>query len=382
MTGNASRRQVLGWGLAAGAASIAPAQALLTGPSLHALAQARGVRFGSAVGAGAAGSLAGSFHDPAYLQLLRDECGLLVHENELKWYVVRPGPDTFDFGPADQIMDFAQSAGMAVRGHTLLWNRAEFTSDWIGAHEFGSRPASAAERMITEHIRTVVAHYRGRIGSWDVVNETIDPDTGQMRDTVFTRLLGERLLDIAFNAVREADPQAQLVYNDYMGWDDGQERHRDGVYALLQGLTERGAPINALGVQSHIWAGSSGAPFSMARDETWREFLTAVTALDLDLLVTEFDVNDTNLPYDFASRDQAVAELAEHYLTLMLSYPETKDVLVWGMADRYSWLQTLWPRPDGEPKRPCPYDEAFRPKPLRDAIARALMNAPQRAAGQ
>jgi endo-1,4-beta-xylanase len=348
---------------------------------LTALAQAKGLRFGSAVGADAPGSLAGSFHDPRYRQLLTRECGLLVHENALKWYAMRPGLEAFDFTQADLVMDFAAREGLQVRGHTLLWNRAEFTPEWLRTHDFGTRPASAAEQLLVGHIRRVVERYRGRIRSWDVVNETIDPDTGQMRDTLFTRLLGERAIDIAFHAVREADPQAELVYNDYMGWDDGQARHREGVLRLLQTMKERAVPLDALGVQSHIWANPSDSQtgFDPGRDSLWRDFLDDVTGLGLNLLVTEFDVNDTTLAYDIEARDQAIADLTEHYLGLMLAYPQTRDVLVWGMADPYSWLQKLWPRPDGEPKRPTPYDDNFAAKPMRDAIARAFINAPARA---
>ena len=213
-----------------------------------------------------------------------------------------------------------------------------------------------------------------------MVNETVDPETGELRDTVFSRLLGERVTDIAFHAAREADPDAQLVYNDYMGWDTGQSRHRDGVMRLVDGMVERGVPIDALGVQSHIWAspGERSDGFDPARDARWHDFLTAITRLDLDLAVTEFDVNDTRLAYEIAERDADISALAEHYLSLMLSYPQTRDVLVWGMADPYSWLQNLWPRPDGEAKRPSPYDANFRPKPLRAAIARALQSAPAR----
>ena len=375
-----SRRQALGMGLAATAVVATPLRAQGAATPLKSLAQARGIRFGSSVGAGAANSLAGSIHDPAYRDLLRRDCGVLVHENELKWYVLRTEPTGFNFDPADRIMQFAHENDLGVRGHTLLWNRAEFTPAWLQSHDFGTRPASAAEELITTHIRTVMERYRGRIYSWDVVNETIDPETGELRDTVFSRLLGERVMDIAFNAAREADPRAQLVYNDYMGWDNGQDRHRDGVMRLVDGMATRGTPIDALGVQSHIWAAPNERldGYDPDRDARWRDFLTGITRLDLELAVTEFDVNGTNLPFDIEERDAEIAALAEHYLTVMLSYTQTRDLLVWGMADHYSWLQNLWPRPDGEPKRPSPYDASFRAKPLRAAIANALENAPAR----
>ncbi|WP_300544906.1 endo-1,4-beta-xylanase [Maricaulis sp.] len=380
MTTGLNRRQALA--LTAGGLAVCAAPGLLAqeGPSLHELARTKGMRFGTAVGMGRPGTLTGAFSDPAYRAIVQRECGILVHENALKWYVLRPDEETYFFTPADTLVDFATENGLAVRGHTLLWNREEFSPAWVNNYDFGSRPASEAERLVREHIATVVAHYRGRITSWDVINETIDPRTGRLRETSLTRHLGENIVDIAFDATREADPGGELVYNDYMSWEAGHEMHQEGVLRLLEGMRERGVPIDALGVQSHIGSGNfdESTGFDTARDEHWRGFLDGVTGLDLDLLITEFDVHDKNLPYDIESRDTAVADLARRYLDLMFSYPQTKDVLCWGLCDRYSWLQNLWPRSDGEAKRPTPFDADYRPKPLYDAIAAAFQAAAPR----
>ena len=96
------------------------------------------------------------------------------------------------------------------------------------------------------------------------------------------------------------------------------------------------------------------------------------------LIITELDVHDKGLPADIGERDRATADLAHAYLDLMLGYSQLGDIMAWGMCDRYSWLQGRSPRPDGLPKRPCPYDADFRPKPLREAIAAALQNATSR----
>lgn len=342
--------------------------------SLHRLAQAKGMRFGTAVGMGQAGTLTGAFGDPDYHALVERECGILVHENALKWYVLRPDADTYFYDPADRLVDFASEQNMAVRGHTLLWNREEYSPAWVNNYNFGSRPGAEAERLVVDHVRAIVARYRGRITSWDVINETIDPSTGRLRETSLTRHLGENIIDIAYHATREADPDGEIVYNDYMSWEAGHETHQEGVLRLLEGMVERGVPIDALGVQSHIGSGNydTSVGFDTARDDHWRGFLDQVTGLGLDLAITEFDVHDKNLPYDIESRDQAVAELARRYLDLMFSYPQTRDVLVWGLSDRYSWLQNVWPRSDGAAKRPTPYDADFRAKPLRAAIAAAF----------
>jgi len=359
--------------------------------SLNALAAKKGLLFGSCLGTSPSsispsvafeGAHSKSFDDPAIRALTVSQCGMMVPENELKWYVLRPSPGEFDFRRADILMTFAEQNGLAVRGHTLLWNSEKWFPSWLATHDFGARPHAEAEQLLRDHIATVCGRYGRRIFSWDVVNETIDPDTGKMRDTVFTRYLGPETIDIAFHAAREAAPRAQLVYNDYMSWGPGNAKHRAGVLDLLERLKKNGVPVDALGVQSHIGPGATDAGASFGADDQreWRQFLDAVKGMGLDIVITEFDVGDQTLPADIAVRDRAVAALGRDYFDLMLSYPELRYVMAWGLADRYSWLENRWPRADGMPKRPCPYDDNDRPKPLREAIADAFRAAPARAA--
>lgn len=377
-----SRRQALGSALAA-AASAAAARAgaapgaLFSGPSLDALARAKGLRFGSATSVGQGGGLA----NPDYAAVLLAECGLLVPENEMKMYAVRPNAQTFDFSRADRLMAFAAAHGLEVRGHNLLWHNTKWLPKWVQDYDFGPRPATAAEALLVEHVTTVCRHFGDRLRSWDVINETIDPATGEMRETVFTRYLGDRVIDIAFHAARAALPDCQLVYNDYMEWEAGNERHRAGVLKLLERLKRDKVPVDALGLQSHIGGdsdllGAAGRP----QAEAWRRFLTDATATGVDLLITEFDVNDRDFPSDPAKRDAEIAAYAGDYLDVTLSFPELRAMLAWGMVDRFSWLNARSPRADGLPKRPCPYDADYRPKPLREAIAKSLAAAPMRAA--
>ncbi|WP_306286142.1 endo-1,4-beta-xylanase [Sphingomonas sp. Ant20] len=95
-------------------------------------------------------------------------------------------------------------------------------------------------------------------------------------------------------------------------------------------------------------------------------------------MITELDVRDNSLPADFTVRDQAVADFTRGYLDVMLAYPQLRDVLLWGMTDRYSWIEGFEPRKDKARRRPCPYDAAFKPKPMYTAIAAALAAAPPR----
>lgn len=381
--GDPSRRDLMGLGLAAGAAAFAPSLARARAPSLAALAKAKGLRFGSAVGAGPVGSLTGSFEDARYRQVLADECGVLVPENELKWYVLRPDAKTFAFERADRIAAFAKGNDIALRGHTLLWHHPKWFPDWLKTHDFGTGPARAANAraMLVDHIDKVCAHYP-QIDSWDVVNETVDPEDGSIRRTVLSDAMGQdQVLDVAFHAARTAAPKARLVYNDYMGWEAGNEAHRAGVLKLLEGFRKRGTPVDALGIQSHLGTEDPAAASGLGgpQERQWRAFLDEATGMGYDLLITEFDVNDKKLPADRAARDTAVASVAKAYLDLMLDYRQTKEVLAWGMVDKYSWLQGFTPRPDGLALRPTPYDDAYKPKALREAIAAAFRAAPSRA---
>lgn len=347
---------------------------------LHAAAKAKGMRFGSAVSAG--NDQSGSFRNPQYAKLLQRDCGLLVAENEMKWQALRPGPDAFNFGPFDAIVAFAEKNALAIRGHTLLWHRPQWQPAWLEAYDFGATPVREAERLLTTHIKTVTDRYRGKILSYDVVNETVLEDS-TLAQTALSRAIGgtETLVDLAFHTAREQLPDAELVYNDYMSWEPGNEKHRAGVLKLLEGFKKRNVPVDALGVQSHIridtYDPSTGTGPKQERE--WRQFIDEVTAMGYHLLMTEFDVNDQALPADIASRDQSVAAYAKGYLDLMFSYPQLKDVLAWGLCDSYSWLQQFQPtRTDGQPKRPCPYDSEFKPKPLHTVLAQAFASAPAR----
>jgi endo-1,4-beta-xylanase len=338
------------------------------GLSLNALALAKGMRFGSAVSDGAGGS----FDNANYARLLQADCGLVVPERELKWQALRPRGDQFDFAAFDRIMAAAQAHGMAVRGHTLLWQKSRWMPSWVESHDFGANPAAEAERLLRAHITTVCARYLGRIRSYDVVNEAVVHEDGTLAETALSRAMGgaEALLDLAFRIAREAAPNAQLVYNDYMSWEPGNEAHREGVRKLLAGFRRRNVPVDALGVQSHL------VPRDPPQEKAWRQFINEVTAMHFDILITEFDVNDQWLARDIAVRDRAVADYARAHLDLMFSYPQLKDMLVWGMCDKASWLQYFPPfRSDGQPKRPCPYDSDYRPKQLRGAIAAAFSSA-------
>jgi endo-1,4-beta-xylanase len=373
----------LGLGLSACAAGVPPlgsSSAAAEGESLKALANRSGRRFGSALAWGAPGADRGSFANPAYAAILERECELLVPENELKWqWTRRTGATAYDFRQMDAIMDYSTRHGFKMRGHTLLWYPPQWYPEWLTKHDFGPQPATGAAAMLTDHVRTVTRRYGTRIYSYDVVNEAVEPETGQIRDTVITKAMGgEAALDLMFHTARAEAPHAELVYNDYMSWERGteDETHIAGVLKLLEGFRKRGTPVDALGIQSHIRLLKEKPVAEIVRESEgpWRRFLDQVVGMGYNLVITEFDVNDRKAPDDIAVRDRMVADYSRAYLDIMLSYPQLQDILAWGMVDKYSWLTGFDPRADKSIKRGTPYDSNFRAKPLRDAIADSFRN--------
>jgi endo-1,4-beta-xylanase len=368
MSSSFTRRAAFGLGLAGAACASLPEQ-----QGLNAIAQTKGMRFGSAI------SARGSGVHPRYRDIVRAECGVLVAENEHKWPQVEPRPGAVSFAAGDSMVDWAAEHGIAFRGHTLVWHHPDWLPRWLANYDFGPQPAIAAEQLLRTHINQVCAHYRGVISSWDVVNESVNNETGDLRETVFTRHLGPDSNDIMFRLAREALPDAQLVYNDYMGWGGGDATHRNGVLRLLERFRANNTPVDALGLQSHIGPDDIAEVTNFsAQERTWRAFLDEVTGMGYALLITELDVGERTLPADAALRDAAMASYLRGYLDVTLSYSQLKDVLVWGLVDRFSWLQGRWPRDDHLPKRPCLYDADFQPKPMRDAVAAAFRAAPHR----
>jgi endo-1,4-beta-xylanase len=362
-----------------GGLSGVPAPAPTPTAGLNRLASRSGRRFGSAIAWNANNANSGSIHNPDYTAVVNAECGVIVPENELKWQATRPGPDAYDFARMDDIVRWAQANGQAVRGHTLLWHRPRWFPRWLNDYDYGANPVLEAERLLTDHIRTVTARYDGIITSYDVVNEAIDHDTHGTIETSLSRAMGspEAVLDLAFHTARAQLPQGELVYNDYMSWEPGHQAHCADVLRLLEGFRNRNVPVDALGIQSHIEIYSLDPATGVGPyDEAgWRGFLDEVVAMGYRLLITEFDVKDKALPGDIGSRDEKVADYARRYFDLMLEYDQLGDVIAWGMVDRFSWLQGFAPRDDGLEVRGTPYGSDYRPKPLRTALAETFASA-------
>lgn len=344
----------------------------LAGSSLSALGcsarAASGMRLASRASYGAAVRGDALANDPAYAQALATHCKTLVPEGGLKWPVIRPNRETFDFAEADRIAAFAARHAIGLRGHTLAW--------------YGGMPAWAeaitsrgeAERVLTEHIEKVVSRYAGLITSWDVVNEPIPDDPSSPRDLrpfVWSRTLGADYIPIAFRAAAAADPTARLVLNEYdVEFVGGRFKgKRDALLQIARSLVDAGVPIHAIGLQAHLFADRT-----IDRDGL-QGFLREIRAMRLDVLVTELDVIDFTLPGAVEARDQRVAETARTFLSAVAEVTPPSAVLTWGISDRYTWVPMYFTRPDGMPNRPLPLDADMRPKPLMAVIERYARTA-------
>jgi endo-1,4-beta-xylanase len=224
-----TRRAVMQAGLAGAGFAAGPLPVFAAeraADSLEALAHAKGMHFGTALsGRG--------LKDPAYLELVRAQCGLIVPESELKMPVIQPQPGQFQFERADALLDFAAGNDLVTRGHCLLWHHPRWLPKWLEGYDFGAEPAKSAEALLTDHITRTTTRYQKRIRSWDVVNEAVDNITGVMRETPLSKAIGspDKVLEIAFRSARASLPDAELVYNDYMGWESSNAPHRDDIAA-------------------------------------------------------------------------------------------------------------------------------------------------------
>lgn len=298
--------------------------------------------------------------DPAYRLVLSEQYNIVVAENEMKWAALRPSPDQFSFTQADSLMAFARQHKMKVRGHNLLWHEA------LPAWFAGTVTKDNARQFLVDHIMTVGQRYQGRIHSWDVVNEAVWPKDGRsdgLRNSPWMQFLGPEYLDIAFRTARRADPHALLTYNEYgVEYDTGEEdAKRAATLQLLRRLKAANAPLDAVGIQSHIKAAS---PHTIGQG--LREFMASIRGMGLQIFITELDVNEDDIPDDdVAQRDRMIAATYRDYLTVVLAEPAVKAVLTWGVADNHTWLNNVpahnSKRPN-RPQRPLPFDRDYRPK--------------------
>jgi len=371
-----NRRQMLRGTIGTGFALCCPLPALAAASpdsSLAAIAATRGISFGSTVSTR-------WLDNEKFTRLIVRECDTITTENSLKWKYLEPERNNRESAPAKALAKFARHNSLDTRGHCFIWNHDERMPAWLVemADELRHGRRYPLTRRMWRH-----AAYLGRtfpaITSWDVVNEAINPRNGQIRHSALNRIMGERFIDLAFKMMKAKAPKAQLVYNDTMNWE-ASPLHRNALLRLLERLLSRNVPIDALGIQSHL-----GNTLGRPRDEIgWRLFLQEIKAMGLDIILTELDCSDRNIDDpDPVRRDAETAAFTKGYLDLTLDFTNVKQIILWSLTDGTSYMNRPgYPdykrRADGLALRGHPYDDRWKPKKMRTAIADALLSAPQR----
>ena len=322
--------------------------------------------------------------DTASARLAADQFDAVSPENVLKFEVVHPQPGRYDFVPADQYVAFGEQHHMFIVGHTLVWHSQ--TPRWVFQDAEG-RPASRDTLIarMRDHIASVVGRYRRRVNGWDVVNEALDDDGG-MRRTPWDTIIGDDYVAMAFRFAHEADPSAQLYYNDYSVENAAK---RQGVVALVQRLQAEGVPIAGVGIQGHY---GLDYPSLEQLDST----ITAFSALGVKVMITELDVDvlpravrqtgaDVALraaarpelnPWPVALPDSMQQALARRYADLFRVFlkhaGDLSRVTFWGITDAQSWKNN-WPV-RGRMNYPLLFDRQGKPKPAFDAVLDVARN--------
>ncbi len=353
------------------AATLPGPPAAAASPSLKAAAAVAGLQFGTESDVRISDAM------PGYGALIARQCGLLAPT--LSWQYVAGKPGDAEPFREDPNIAFARAAGMKLTGGHLLWHLR--MPPW-----FAGLDQPGAAMAVERHIAQMAGRYAGQTYSWNVVNEAIETRPGRgdangLRPTVLGEKLGPDYMVRAFRSARAADPHALLLYND-AGFEmatPAQGLRRDALMRLLDVLQRAGAPIDGVGLQSHMVLDDARFDAGL-----YRRFLSDLAGRGLKIVLTELDVQDKLGGPGIAQRDAAVAACYTALLDAALDERAVKAVVVWGLSDRYTWLvsgeHANLGRPDGLPTRPLPFDDALAPKPAFQAILGAFQRAPKRSA--
>jgi endo-1,4-beta-xylanase len=297
--------------------------------------------------------------DPVATAIIANTFSLIANGNDLKFTDrLRPTPSTYDFSYADTDVSWAQTHNKLFRGHCLIWWNA--LPKWFQSYV----TAANAKQVMTDHITTVLKRYAGRMYSWDVVNEAIYHDNRPdgLRRKPWLDFMGPEYIDIAFHTAHAADPKARLVLNEcYIEHDTPAEIGRRGaLLALATRLKKAGVPITTLGVQGHIRGNTPLDKPGMTR------FLQQIQDLGLEIMITEFDVDDVDVPGPLI--DQTVAQKYGEFIDLV--GPFVKIITFETLKDDPS----LPKRTDGLPHRPNLLDTQYKPTPAYGATVKAFMS--------
>jgi len=323
-------------------------------------------------------------NSPSEAIIISSHFNTVTSENILKWQGIHPEPERYNFDPADKYVELGQKNKMFIIGHVLVWHNQ--TPKWVfeNADDTAISREALLKRM-KDHIFTVVGRYKGRINGWDVVNEA-NADDGTLRKSKWLQIIGEDYLEKAFQYAHEADPDAELYYNDYDMWKKGR---RESVIRLIKKLQAKGIHIDGIGIQGH-W-GFDYPPLADIEAS-----IVACSELGVKVMITELDI--TVLPSAWKDRGADITksyelqkklnpypeelptkthrQLAKRYAEIFSIFHKHADkisrVTFWGVQDGNSWRNN-WPV-KGRTDYPLLFDRGCKPKPAFDALIKVVQN--------
>jgi endo-1,4-beta-xylanase len=297
--------------------------------------------------------------EPAYAITLAREFNMVEAEDAMKWWVLRPDATAYDFRQGDELVRFAQTHGMKIRGHCLVWGRDNPL--WLKQGHFTEQQLS---RMLRQHIEHLMKHYAGKVFAWDVVNEALN-ENGDVRDSLwynqpgvgFSRQ-GTQYIEQAFRWAHKADSKALLFYNEAEG--EGLNRKSDAIYAMVKDFKQRRVPINGVGLQMHISTLELDVAAIAAN-------IARLTSLGVQVHITELDVS---LPIDSSgqARQEDLSRQAAVYRDIIracLNNAGCTAIQTWGFTDKYSWIGS---HSRGTHGQALLFDRTYSPKPAYTAV--------------
>ncbi|MCF8378047.1 MAG: endo-1,4-beta-xylanase [Bacteroidales bacterium] len=310
--------------------------------------------------------------DSSSLNLVSKQFNQITAENAMKPMFIQPKEGEFHFEMADKLVEFGEKNSMFIVGHTLIWHSQ--TPDWFFEDEEGNEVTrDILLKRMESHISTYVGRYKGKVKGWDVVNEAVS-DEGGLRKTKWYTIIGEDYIQKAFEFAYEADPDAELYYNDY-SLDKAQKRN--DVVALIKNLQDKGVKISAVGMQGHY-------DLEEPAIEEVEKSILAFSELGVKVMITELDVSALPVPENFRSAEVSVSiemkeklnpytqglpdsvqnTLAERYEDLFRLFVKHSDkitrVTFWGVNDKVSWKNNFPVR--GRTDYPLLFDRENNPK--------------------
>jgi len=324
--------------------------------------------------------------DPGGIALVEKHFNSIVAENILKWEEIHPELNRYNFEPADKYAAFGKKNNMFVVGHTLVWFYQ--TPDWVFEDESGNPlDREALLKRMKEHIFTVMGRYKGKVHGWDVVNEAIVED-GSFRKCKWYDIIGEDYVQKAFEYAREANPDAELYYNDY---DYYKKPKCEGIIRLIRDLQSRGIRVDGVGIQGHWFLEHPDI-------NEIEDYVLALGKLGVKIMVTELDVGvlpfypcdtpvrdlssfDTETqkkynPYTEGIPDSVLKEQADRYAELFSLFRRHREkfdrITFWAVHDKQSWRSYLPIK--GRTEYPMLFDRECNPKPAFDAVVKTVQS--------